>query len=354
MDPVTHAASGLLLSQLLPSPSRAGAAIAGLALTFLPDVDYFLVFLDRLTFIRYHRGFTHSLLAVPLFALLVAAAGRLLGGPRWFRPLFFLGLAVLGAHLLLDLATSYGTQVFSPFTRRKFTLDWLFIIDPYFTVLLLAGTTAVWFWPHRGRAPGWFFLAAAGAYFLFCGYCHHRALSLARELYRGIPGENAAAALPQPFSCRRWQLMASGPYGFSQAFVALPFGALWGQPPPAGPTEIRSSPLDQDCRAPAASYDPPGSLVVQRWCPLNRPLGVFPPEARQVVDTFLEFARFPLLYSDDQLGGGRLLKWLDLRFTVPGRQFPFVLQVRLDRGGRLENWTLGRCTGAASNKDGGS
>jgi len=345
VDPVTHAASGLLLSQLLPLPSRAGAAVAGLVLTFLPDIDYFLVYLDRLTFIRYHRAFTHSLVAVPLFALLVAGVGWVLAGPRWFRPLFLLGLAVLGVHLLLDLATSYGTQILSPFTSRKFTLDWVFIIDPYLTLLLAAGAAAVLFFPVRGRPAAWFCLAAAGAYFLFCGYCHHCALALARDLYREAPPATTVAALPQPFSPRHWQLLAAGPLGSSQAFVTLPYEALAGQAPTVQPAEIRSDPLDQDCRAPAASYEPPGSLVVHRWFPLALPLRAVAPEARQVIDTFLDFARFPLLYSAAPQGDARLLKWLDLRFSVPGRPFPFVLQVRLDPGGHLESWTLGRCRG---------
>ena len=86
----------------------------------LPDVDYFFIFWDRLAFIRYHRGFTHSLVALPLFALAGALLGRYLGGPRWFKPLFILGLVVLGSHLLLDLATSYGTQAAQPLFPAAF------------------------------------------------------------------------------------------------------------------------------------------------------------------------------------------------------------------------------------------
>src|SRR4030042_639618 len=142
MDPITHVTTGLVLSQLLPLPSRWLGALAGVIFALLPDLDYFLVFQDRLAFIRHHRGFTHSLVAVPLFALLGAVVGRLLGGPRWFRPLFYLGLAVLASHLILDLATSYGTQIFNPLSRRKLSLDWIFIIDPYLTGILLFGAVA--------------------------------------------------------------------------------------------------------------------------------------------------------------------------------------------------------------------
>ena len=132
MDPLTHLATGVICSQLLPAPSRWWAALAGAIFAVLPDVDYFFIFWDRLAFIRYHRGFTHSLLALPLFALAGALLGRYLGGDRWFKPLFILGLAALGSHLLLDLATSYGTQVLSPFSRRRFSPGLDFYHRPLF------------------------------------------------------------------------------------------------------------------------------------------------------------------------------------------------------------------------------
>jgi inner membrane protein len=343
VDPVTHLASGLLLSQLLPAPSRAAAAVAGVLLAFLPDIDYFLVYLDRLAFIRYHRGFTHSLAAVPLFALLVAGLGRALAGPRWFRPLFLMGLAIGAAHLLLDLGTSYGTQIFSPFSRRKFTLDWVFIIDPYLTALLAAGASFALFFPNRGRPLGWVCLAVAGAYFLLCGFFHHQALTLARQAFSAAPPGTTVAALAQPFSCRRWQLLAAGPHGISQAFLVLPYATLWGQVTAAKVTEVQPVPPNLDCRTPAFPYRPPETLLVQRWSPPALPPGPLLPETRLVIQTFMEFARFPVLHFAGPQGDGQLLQWLDLRFSVPGHPFAFVLQMRLDGGGHLEDWTLGRC-----------
>jgi membrane-bound metal-dependent hydrolase YbcI (DUF457 family) len=71
--------------------------LAGVIFSVLPDLDYFLGVGDRLAYIRYHRAFTHSLLALPLWALLGAGVGRFLGGPRWFQPLLLLGLAAVAA-----------------------------------------------------------------------------------------------------------------------------------------------------------------------------------------------------------------------------------------------------------------
>jgi inner membrane protein len=342
MDPVTHVTTGLLLSQLLSGPSRAWSAVAGLIFTLLPDIDYFLVYWDRLAFIRYHRGFTHSLWAVLLLALLGAGVGRALGGPRWFRPLFFLGLAVLSAHVLLDLATSYGTQIFNPLSRRRFSLDWLFIIDPYFTALLVAGAAAALLSPAWGRKLGACCLAAAGGYLLLCGLYHHRALNLARQAFPPAQGERVVAALPQPFSPRRWQLIAAGPGEVRQAFVELPVRPWPAAGTHAWPVKIAEVSPDQDCEAPPLPYQAPGRLVVCTWKAVPPPAGDYSPEAREILTRYLEFARFPLLCRTQSLGSGQVLEWLDLRFSVPGRAMPFGLRLQLDGQGRLKQWLIGR------------
>jgi len=343
VDPVTHVASGLLLSQLIPSPSRAWAALAGVILSLLPDLDYFLGVSDRLAYIRYHRAFTHSLLAVPLWALLGAGVGRVIGGPRWFQPLLLLGLAALSAHLLLDLATSYGTQLFSPFSRRKFTLDLVFIIDPYITCILAAGALAALCSPGWGRRAGAVCLAGAVFYLVICGYYHHQALSLARQVFCAEARAGATvAALPQPFSCRRWQLIAAQPQEIKQALVQLPYQGwlrLNG-----GVREVQAAAAAIPCpRVPGGGYQPPESMIIQDWRAAASPLPAYAPEAQRLLDTYLDFARFPLLARAEPQSGDFLLEWVDLRFTVPGRPFPFVLQMRLDSEGHLLQGEIGRC-----------
>jgi inner membrane protein len=343
VDPLTHLATGVICSQLLPAPSRWWAAAAGVILALLPDVDYFCIFWDRLAFIRYHRGFTHSLAALLLFALAGALLGRFLGGPRWFKPLFILGLAVLASHLLLDLATSYGTQLLSPFSRRRYALDWIFIIDPYFTVLLLAGAIGALALPHWGPRVGAGFLAASVVYLLVCAAYHHQALELARRIFQDRPAAAPTiAALPQPFSGRRWQLIAAGPAEIRQAFVQLPYEAVLGLKAEAGGVAVVRVLQNQACPAPATPYQAPGHLTIQTWNPAPAAGAVYSPEAAAILARFLEFARFPLLCRADSQGGEQLLEWLDLRFSVPGRAFPFVLQLRLDAQGRLQHWLIGR------------
>jgi len=343
VDPVTHVASGLLLSQLIPSPSRGWAAAAGVIFAVLPDTDYFLGMSDRLAYLRYHRAFTHSLLAVPLWALLGAGVGRALGGPRWFQPLLLLGLAALAAHLLLDLATSYGTQLFNPFSRRKFSLDLLFIIDPYLTFILVAGALAALYSPGWGRRVGAVCLAGAVSYLFLCGYYHHQALALARQVFpHEIRAGATVAALPQPFSCRRWQLLAAQPREIKQALVELPY--LASPRVNGGVREVQAAAAAIPCpRVPAGGYQPPQGMIIQDWRAAAKPVPVYGLEAQRLLEIYLDFARFPLLARVENQGDAFLLEWVDLRFTVPGRPFPFVLQMRLDAEGQLLQGEIGRC-----------
>lgn len=144
MDPVSHVLLGASLGHVAAGRvfGRSAALAAGLA-ALLPDADIFIRSpVDPLVAIEYHRGLTHSLVAVPVGAAIVAAMWLL---PTGFRqPRRWLGLwatcclAYL-SHILLDAATSYGTQLAWPFSRERFGWDLISIIDPVFTLSLLTG-----------------------------------------------------------------------------------------------------------------------------------------------------------------------------------------------------------------------
>jgi inner membrane protein len=341
MDPLTHVITGVAISQIAPAPSRAWAAAAGLFFAVLPDLDYLLTFNNRLSYLKHHRGFTHSLPALFLFVFLVAGTGRLLGGPRWFRPLLIIGFMVLASHLFLDWTTSYGTQLLNPFTRAKFSLDWVFIIDPYLTALLAVGAVAALISTGWGRTVGAACLVLAGTYILECGFFHHRALNLARQVFPPTSSDKVTvAALPQPFSLRRWLLVAAGPGEVRQAFVELPFWPMGGKVPSPTVIPVRLS-SRTPFQVPPAVYRPPARLEVYLWQAAPLPAIPLNPEMRRLLDTYLEFSRFPILVANDHIPGGVMLTWLDLRFSVPGRTIPFVLQVNLDQSGHLAAWHIG-------------
>lgn len=341
MDPLTHLVAGVAISQFVPAPSRGWAALTATLFAVLPDLDYVLIFQDRLSYLKHHRGFTHSLVAMLLMVVAGAGLARLVGGPRWVRPVFLIGLSVLASHLFLDWTTSYGTQLLNPFTRAKFSLDWVFIIDPYLTALLLVGAGAAWWSGGRARSVGAVALALAGVYILVCGFYHHQALKVAQKVFPQTSSEKGTvAALPQPWSPRRWVLVAAAPGEVRQAFVELPWWPVVAAVPPLGEIPVSRDPGTPP-RIPQAAYRPPGALEVFLWQAAPGPVGALPPEARRLLDTYLEFSRFPLFagnYPDDQ---GTRLTWLDLRFSLPGRELPFVFTLHLDYRGRLHACRVG-------------
>ncbi len=337
MDPVTHIAAGVGLSRLLrtPAPRRAALLAAGFAL--LPDLDFLLLFVDRVSYLRHHRGLTHSLLLLPVWALMGGMLARGLGGREWFRPAVHLGLLVLASHLFLDVLTSYGTQLLSPFSRRKFTLDWLFIIDPWLLLILAPGAVAGFLGSAR-RWPAALSLGLAAAYLALVGFWQQEALRQARRLFG--PEALEVAALPQPLSPRRWHLVAALPGEWREAFVALPWRggeSGLGDPPPRVVTVQPAFPP----RMPAITWRPPGEALVLRWPALR--LETDPaPEAAWLLGRFREFARFPQLAVVERHGGTLSATWVDLRFSLPGAAFPFALTLDLDGQGRLVDYDWGR------------
>ena len=341
MDPLTHVATGVALSQFVSAPSRGWAALAGLLFALLPDLDYVLRFNNPLAYMKHHRGFSHSLLALVLYVIIGASLGRLIGGPRWFRPLLIIGFLVVVSHLFLDWTTSYGTQLLNPFTRTKFSLDWVFIIDPYLTGLMVVAALATIWSGVWARAVGATFLGLAGAYILLCAFYHHQALDLAKQVYQRHSGaETKIAALPQPFSPRRWLLIGNSPGEIRQTFVELPYWPVGEVVPPPPEIPVHHHP-PSPLRVPPAAYRPPDSLEVHVWEAAPSPDAAIPSKDRWFLDTYLEFSRFPILVVNDRDPSGRTLTWLDLRFSVPGRELPFVLEVYLDKKGKLAGWRLG-------------
>jgi len=135
VDPLTHALAGATVAWAVRGQtSGRRALLVGAAAGLLPDLDVLIRSAsDPLLAIEHHRGFTHSLLFVPAGGALTALLlrGRILAGI----------LAYL-SHPLLDAATTYGTQLFWPFSRLRVGLDIISIIDPLFTLIVLAGCIA--------------------------------------------------------------------------------------------------------------------------------------------------------------------------------------------------------------------
>lgn len=139
MDTVTQAVLGGAIAEAAFRGNLGGRAVAfGAACGLMPDLDVLTRLAGEWQSLVYHRGASHSLLVLPFVALPVGAAGaRWLGRGQNTWAWIHLAFWALITHPLLDVFTTYGTQLFAPFSRARFALDGVAIIDPIYTVPLL-------------------------------------------------------------------------------------------------------------------------------------------------------------------------------------------------------------------------
>ena len=143
MDPLSQGIVGstAVLSgskKLLPQKYIA-IAILGFISGMAPDLDVFIKSSsDPLLALEHHRGFTHSLIFIPFGGLICATVLHQL-----FKKLLSfkqsLTACILGyaTHGLLDSCTTYGTQLFWPFSNKRVAWNLISIIDPLFTLPLI-------------------------------------------------------------------------------------------------------------------------------------------------------------------------------------------------------------------------
>ena len=140
MDPLTQGLLGgaLALSVANKKESRLAAAI-GFAAALPADADILIgAGDDPLLNIEFHRHFTHSLIFIPIGALMVASILWLLLRKRiGFKSIYFYALLGYGTSGLLDACTSYGTHLLWPFSDERVAWSIIAIIDPVFTLVLL-------------------------------------------------------------------------------------------------------------------------------------------------------------------------------------------------------------------------
>jgi membrane-bound metal-dependent hydrolase YbcI (DUF457 family) len=161
MDTITHGIAGALISKatfgggdLLPRGEIEKRTIITWALmlgAIFPDSDVLRDFFskDQLLMLTWHRSITHSLLCLPIWAVLLAyLTGVVARWRRWEGPPFLTltGLYAVGilSHIFLDLVTSFGTMIWSPLEWSRPAWDILVIIDFAFSGIVLIPQLLAW------------------------------------------------------------------------------------------------------------------------------------------------------------------------------------------------------------------
>ena len=140
MDPVSQGAFGAALAESASRQRVAAASVVGALAGMAPDLDVLIrSSTDPLLFLEYHRQFTHALAFIPFGALVCAGLLHAFVRRRLrFRETYLFALLGYGSHGFLDACTSYGTQLFWPFSDARVAWNAVAVVDPLFTVPVLA------------------------------------------------------------------------------------------------------------------------------------------------------------------------------------------------------------------------
>jgi membrane-bound metal-dependent hydrolase YbcI (DUF457 family) len=327
LDNLTHSLVGLFLARSgLKRFTPYGTAVLVLAAN-APDADVIGWLWGRPTWLHWHRNITHSLAGAPVMALLCVAAVALFARKekvRWLAA-FWISLAGIASHLLLDLTNAYGVRLLLPFSGHWSHLDLTPVVDLAIWAILLLGVVAPWFSrlvgseigernPQRGNA-GW----AVAALLLLTGYdytrsvLHARAVNMVSDrLYKKL-APRRAAAFPgaNPLV---WRGVAEMSFGYADV-----------------PVDLRTSFHPEDA---VFYYKPP------RTPAMYAAMQTYP------FQMLLEFVQYPLWIIqpdiDPEKGntGGSRVELMDMRFGTPMAS-GFSATALVDRDNHVQAATFG-------------
>lgn len=365
-----------------PRESNSTQAASGLAVwattlgAMFPDSDSLLDVIDPtgMAVITEHRGVTHSLLLLPLWAAVLALVTRRVALRRGRAPgslsrLVLFYTVGLGSHILLDLVNSWGTMIWSPLGNTRVAWDLVFVIDFTLSAIALLPLAAAWAYQRREGSftrslAAWvsFSLGAVGVEWLarVTGFSFSPWVVVAASLIFAavffLPGRGAGWGFGVPGAtwCRAGVAALVVYVGLCAAAHRVALGRV----------EQFAAQREVPAERQAAIPLPPSLL---HWSGLVRTAsGVYAarfslldgsePEFEFVADdaangfiaaarqaplaqTYLWFARFPVAryIPPDAAGGRHVVEFTDLRFFARGtrRNNAFTFRVVLDDSGRI-------------------
>jgi membrane-bound metal-dependent hydrolase YbcI (DUF457 family) len=348
LDNITHSLFGWTLARSGAARDIPYATATLIIASNAPDADIVTAFTGGgLQYLAAHRGPTHGPLGFLGLGLLTASFvflyARYQASRRrvpLVRPLAYFGrlcaVAVAGViiHALMDLPTSYGTRLLSPFLPTWYAFDWMPIIDIYLLVVLAGGLLAA-----RGRRlatrarVAQFVLVITALDYAGRAVLHDRAL--ARATSRTASGV-AAPCLTHPTLTRHPSIVPGDvPADTCVQAAALPtfvspFEFRVVRQYPRG-YEISQQTLLHDGPVPALWIDTEDGPVIERAA-----------ETR-TGRVFLSFSRFPAADVETRQSGERVVRFIDLRFigtplrleARPQPRVPSAITIWLDGRGHV-------------------
>jgi len=262
-------------------------------------------------YLELHRGPTHSLLLLPFWAFAFSwVLAKILRDPGGWRALYGVTVMGIALHIAGDLITSYGTMIFWPLSDMRPGIGTTFIIDLWFSGIILAGLLASMLF-RKTRIP------SVAASIILCAYVgfqyvqKQHAIEFAREYAQrsGLAGE--VTAQPRPVSPFNWTVFVSDERLHHIAHINL----VREEPRSYKPGDGFVARLD-------SAYQPPGLAQWETRSRYGERDVALEAWQSPALAFFRWFAELPALEASD--ADGRCHWFVDLRFGSPGRDvMPF-------------------------------
>ena len=228
MDSLTQIALGAAVGEATLGRRVGNRAILWGALCgTLPDLDVFIDLGGPVEDFTYHRSFSHSIFVLtaltPLLVWLILKLHpqTVEHRRRWYL-LVFLALVT---HPILDCFTVYGTQIFWPLSQYPVSGSAVFIIDPAYTLPLLAGVLCALVMRRSnsgGHALNTAGLVLGSAYLAWSVGAKLHVEAVARDALsrEGIVAERVLTT-PGPFNSLLWRVVAMTDGGYYEGFYSV-------------------------------------------------------------------------------------------------------------------------------------
>ncbi len=234
MDSLTQIVLGASVGEAVAGKKIGNKAMLwGAVAGTIPDLDVLLEpYLDMVAYLATHRGFSHSftfaILCAPLFAwLLTRIYPQGKAGFRDWWLLFFLGFVT---HYLLDAFTTWGTQLFSPFSSYRVAFYSIFVIDPLYTLPFLALLLIAAFYPRRSSRRRTLNYLGLSLSTLYLGVTVVNKQLANSAFEKGLAFKNISyesyISKPTPLNSVLWSITAQTEEGYVTAYYSLLDGEI--------------------------------------------------------------------------------------------------------------------------------
>jgi len=198
MDPLSQGTVGAAFAQSVANKNNIfKIGFIGFLAGLTPDLDVLIQSsTDPILSLEYHRQFTHSLFFIPFGSLIFTfLIFPFVKSSMNLKTVYFASLLGYATHGLLDACTSYGTQLFWPFSNERVSWNNISIVDPLFTIpVLILVVIAI----RTKKKIFSFFGIGWIIFYLSLGFVQYeRALSAAIEL-ANMRGHNAERLTLKP------------------------------------------------------------------------------------------------------------------------------------------------------------